>query len=513
MDGIARGNVEILVHARAPSRGQDDARYRTLARAYLDFEPANRRELTADSRTEGVQHEDIQARSQLHEELIQSTPKEPDSQASYRPESQTESPPVSNASFQNSRLSQLTRGLYSPELSFNSVLDNANSPDFRDQSTWPKESRGAVQGASSQKSVDSWKQTPSTIADSQPENNIVLAEFSSPTRILELYLQQIESSEEPSPERRRHARGFDATSPQQLGTLQKQSLLSQSPIANSTTSGEPSSPSPQRPTVAVLPHIPQVRKQVPSFSQDPGISLKRRHLDSSPTEVQTSSSAPVTGTTKAPIIISSSTTNSSKRKRIELSQIEQVTQSRESNGSTENPQVEGMNRSIEVTPSQVTKVASSFQSSQRPSFASILEVRPPPPPISSANMTEDILITESLHQLVRKMPIEKFFYVESQTRVLRPMERGYWLISCKTWKEELRRSNWDFLGGFIAQGKAGWGVWCVRDENFETVRVYCWGCVVAHIYMLLFMSSERKVKGIGASWIGGDGEAVIIMPG
>jgi hypothetical protein len=33
------------------------------------------------------------------------------------------------------------------------------------------------------------------------------------------------------------------------------------------------------------PHIPQDRKQVPSFSQDPGVPLKRRHLDSSPTEV------------------------------------------------------------------------------------------------------------------------------------------------------------------------------------------------------------------------------------
>ena len=40
MAGIARREVEILVYATAPSRGQDDARYRSLAQAYLDFQPA-----------------------------------------------------------------------------------------------------------------------------------------------------------------------------------------------------------------------------------------------------------------------------------------------------------------------------------------------------------------------------------------------------------------------------------------------------------------------------------------
>jgi hypothetical protein len=44
------------------------------------------------------------------------------------------------------------------------------------------------------------------------------------------------------------------------------------------------------------------------------------------------------------------------------------------------------------------------------------------------------------------------------------------------------------------------------------LRVYCWGVVVPHIYLLLFTGSENKIKKYGACWIGGDGQAVIRMP-
>ena len=92
------------------------------------------------------------------------------------------------------------------------------------------------------------------------------------------------------------------------------------------------------------------------------------------------------------------------------------------------------------------------------------------------------------------------------------MERGHWLVTCKSWTEELRRTSWDCLGNFIQEGQAGWGVWCVRDEDFGIVRVYCWGAVVDYIYLLLYIASESKIKGTGACWIGGDGQAIIEMP-
>ena len=58
----------------------------------------------------------------------------------------------------------------------------------------------------------------------------------------------------------------------------------------------------------------------------------------------------------------------------------------------------------------------------------------------------------------------------------------------------------------------GWGVWCIKGEELETIRLYCWGVIVGHAYLLLYMASESKIKGTDACWIGGDGEAIIKMP-
>jgi hypothetical protein len=123
-----------------------------------------------------------------------------------------------------------------------------------------------------------------------------------------------------------------------------------------------------------------------------------------------------------------------------------------------------------------------------------------------------MLVTESLRQLASKMPLSRLYRPQQQMRELRPMERGHWLIDCQGWKEELRGRHWDCLGNFIGKGQAGWGIWCVRDEEYKTVRVYCWGSLVGYIYLLLYMASESKIKGTGACWVGGDGQAIIRMP-
>jgi hypothetical protein len=101
---------------------------------------------------------------------------------------------------------------------------------------------------------------------------------------------------------------------------------------------------------------------------------------------------------------------------------------------------------------------------------------------------------------------------------------------------------------------AGWGVWCVRckstslaevqeeagtekeaGENGEKntmdgengngngkgeeekaaamfqLRTYCWGEIVGHVYLLVHLVSERKVKGTGAVWVDGGGSVVVRM--
>lgn len=43
------------------------------------------------------------------------------------------------------------------------------------------------------------------------------------------------------------------------------------------------------------------------------------------------------------------------------------------------------------------------------------------------------------------------------------------------------------------------------------LQIYCWGEVVPHIYIVLFLATSRMVKGAGASWIDGAGEVVVRM--
>ncbi len=87
---------------------------------------------------------------------------------------------------------------------------------------------------------------------------------------------------------------------------------------------------------------------------------------------------------------------------------------------------------------------------------------------------------------------------------------------------------WKFLTDFVGAGRAGWGVWCymVETEGGDgeggeeeggvqggecEMTVYCWGEVVAHIYVVLFLASERMIKGIGASWLDAGGKVVVQM--
>lgn len=97
-----------------------------------------------------------------------------------------------------------------------------------------------------------------------------------------------------------------------------------------------------------------------------------------------------------------------------------------------------------------------------------------------------------------------------------------------TWSKELMTKCWDFLISFVGEGRAGWGVWCVREmealrygegsdkendtpKEQEGVKVYCWGEVVGEVWVVLFLASERRIKGVGARWMDAGGEAVVVM--
>ena len=490
MADLGRRDVEILVHATAPSRGQDDARYRALAQAYLNFEAATSHRLSNEPELDSEASVDAQASSQLQAEYEQSTLEERESEASYRPDEdrETTSAVLSSISIQNR-----APGFDSPILSFSSALDNADSP------VW----HGLLQNSAHTRPNASQSQhishASAEVADSQPEVHKTISAFSSPTRILELYLQQVQTSEE------RSSSFYEiATNEQQIygpspdlpcGIQYHHSPISETMKGRtSLNSLTPSSPSPQKRQHQRVQRFTRHSKNNTPSTQDPAISTKRKWPESRLDDSHASSSAPTQLSIESSIV-TTRTTRSRKRQRMDGS-------------------VDELTRTHKITSTKVSMVTTSSAPSieTKSTWAEKLEIRPSPPPTSTKDLTPEMLVTPSLQQIAQKMPLAMLFRPKIQARGLRPMERGHWVVKCGKWDSGVRKRCWKCLGNFIKRGLVGWGVWCVRDEELDTIKVYCWGTIVGHVYLLLYMASESKIKTIGACWIGGDGKAIITMP-
>lgn len=188
-----------------------------------------------------------------------------------------------------------------------------------------------------------------------------------------------------------------------------------------------------------------------------------------------------------------------------------------------------------------------------------LEIRPPPPPISTAPFTTHI--TPTLSMLTERLKPSRTYKPLQQTRSLDALERGYWSMqinltddtdaahgqrahvahaesvsdparpamkNARDWSAESFQRFWTFLADFVGKdARAGWGVWCVLESSPAAelspspappatfpvlLKVYAWGETAMHVYLLLFLASERRVKNMGAQWRDSREEVVIQMP-
>jgi len=556
MATIAKEDMQILVHTTAPSRGQDDVRYRALAQAYIDFEPVNhsiireRRQIqekfdeVALGDEEGwVDTEVDESSSQLQHELQQSTQDERESEASYEPEDGMEPETASTAviSTQDRDLGHAENPgyAYSPLMSFQSVEGNLNSPPIRDRCTFER----GFPDNSSHILQNSWQQPPSTVADSQPQH--VPANLpSSPSRIWEVLDHVIGTPGDPTPAPMDNSQVYEYHNPAAL-LSSKDSILAGSEYVKSSEVNTPDHPSSLSSLRKAGNSEEILRSRSPNiFSQEQTHPLKRKTLTDSHKNISPSIEA------EPGAIISFITTdvleNSSKRlclarsgreeSRIGMSLVPQtqlgqfwtmqseadecrIVDSQKEVSIVEETRFEESRVDIDhssatktISSSKATEVITPSPSNPTSFWADVLEVRPPPPKTSKEDLIPERLITPSLQQFVRKFPAESLYQVERQVRDLRAMERGYWLVNSQAWDERLRRSFWDYIAAFINKGHGGWGLWSVRDKEFKSIRVYCWGITVKHVYLLLHISSGNKIKGTESRWIDGKGEDIIIMP-
>ncbi|KAL1846823.1 hypothetical protein Plec18170_008965 [Paecilomyces lecythidis] len=205
------------------------------------------------------------------------------------------------------------------------------------------------------------------------------------------------------------------------------------------------------------------------------------------------------------------------------------------------------------------------ESGQPPSLDVLpLMLYPPSPPVSTGQFSTHV--TPTLRMLTERLKISRVYQPLRQTRELDKLERGFWYVriciagpregseeqkekqksahgpnsgKSKQWTMSLFTRFWSFLTDFIVkEGRAGWGVWCILEEasapEMDTdspsgepevpsghvthsctqldLKVYTWGEVAPHVYLLLFLASERRIRGMGAQWKDSAEDTIIEMP-
>ncbi|GFF33612.1 hypothetical protein IFM61606_04237 [Aspergillus udagawae] len=196
-----------------------------------------------------------------------------------------------------------------------------------------------------------------------------------------------------------------------------------------------------------------------------------------------------------------------------------------------------------------------------------LAIKPSLPPVSREQFVTHV--TPTLAMLTKRLKPARTYKPVKQNRDLEQLERGHWYLRINVLQLEQDRPldtaglrenearNWDlacfsrfwsFLSDFISKdGRAGWGVWCILEDVPESLwsgstdgqimpqratapimsdgktnphsfvrpvilKLYAWGEVALHMYLLLFLASERRIRKMGAQWRDGRDEVVIEMP-
>jgi hypothetical protein len=475
--------IEILVHVSAPARAANDATYRQLAQAYLDSRREELRHTSSESNQDAGRTGDgppVQPRATLSVNSDNTGP--------------ASSTPVL---------------VDSQDLSFQSAVDNRSSPRLRTRTrgekllskpVTPKRQRAEEEQAPSPKK---WKTPPSQIADSYPLPSPSTT-YISPTRILQQYSSRSitathDASKQSSQGSSSLPRASPRRSPRNDLSQQKQLEPAQASSSRSSLEFSQSADHSEAPTVNSAPSIvPVTPIHGPRITEKQSSTRTRSGKAGQPgfdiTHISCTDSS-------LPPLPSSS------------------------RGESEPPPAKAPRTSSFKDPTTRVKndvlglVRSSSDIGHAPSASptstlseeqlNALEVFAPSPPVGVEDLDESNMIPENLAKLAAQLSSR---YQPVLKRAIDPLERGYWYVDCASWPPERRRAAWVFLFRYIETGMASWGVWCRRSGNHDSLRLYCWGHLVQHAYLLLYLASERALKYTGAEWKDAESEVAIHVP-
>ncbi|KAJ9497127.1 hypothetical protein H2202_007283 [Exophiala xenobiotica] len=140
-------------------------------------------------------------------------------------------------------------------------------------------------------------------------------------------------------------------------------------------------------------------------------------------------------------------------------------------------------------------------------------------------------VTKTLGKLAIRVPLSNHFRPVYVARDVNVLERGYWQFSIHivdssipedarkeeaacVWTEEEFVRFWQNLSRFVQDGKAGWGTALVKEEDGERqwrIRLFTWAEVLGHVWLVLWVLSDKLTERIPMQWIAGDGTLTVKM--
>lgn len=145
-------------------------------------------------------------------------------------------------------------------------------------------------------------------------------------------------------------------------------------------------------------------------------------------------------------------------------------------------------------------------------------------------------LTKTLERVSKRVPLSRYFRPAYVARDVGVLERGYWQFCIRIEDGSIRKPRrasseqhhsppwtegdfgqfWQGISQFIQHGKAGWGTRLVkeaRDSNQWSIRLFTWAELLGHIWVILWILSDKLIQGVPMQWIAGDGSVVVQMPG
>ncbi|KAL9068127.1 MAG: hypothetical protein Q9157_006599 [Trypethelium eluteriae] len=110
-----------------------------------------------------------------------------------------------------------------------------------------------------------------------------------------------------------------------------------------------------------------------------------------------------------------------------------------------------------------------------------------------------------------------------QVRELGPYERAKWTVNTSAWSAKVQLEFWQWLQDHGKDGRLGWNITFFREhdkyanentirDELGTVTVFCWPEVIKHIYLALFVASQGRIAGTGATLTtGAKGKLIVRM--